>query len=129
MTTSSETAEAKSHEMLRVQRDGADVVELALAWMDERGDEPFLAWLHFYDPHYPYEPPGEFAERYADRPYDGEIAYTDQLLGRVLDYLREQGLYDSTLDRGDRRPRRGPGRAPRNRTTAFSSTTPRCMCH
>jgi arylsulfatase A-like enzyme/Flp pilus assembly protein TadD len=90
-------ADAKPHEMLRVQRDGAEVVEQALAWMDERGDKPFLAWLHFYDPHYPYEPPGEFAERYADRPYDGEIAYTDQLLGRVLDYLREKGLYDSTL--------------------------------
>jgi arylsulfatase A-like enzyme/predicted Zn-dependent protease len=86
-----------THEMLRVQRRGDAVVDRALAWLAGRNGKPFLAWLHFYDPHHPYEPPDEYARRYADRPYDGEIAYVDAMLGRVLDYLRDEGLYDSTL--------------------------------
>jgi len=90
--------DVKSHQMLRVQRDGAQVVERALEWLDQRDrGKPFLAWLHFYDPHHPYTPPSPFAERYAERPYDGEIAYTDSLVGRVVDYLRREGLYEHTL--------------------------------
>jgi arylsulfatase A-like enzyme/Tfp pilus assembly protein PilF len=88
---------AKSHELLRVQRVGSQVTDRALEWLEQHRDEPFFAWLHFYDPHHPYEPPGEYGERYAAEPYDGEIAYTDHQVGRVLDYLRESGRYDSTL--------------------------------
>ena len=43
---------------------------------------PFLAWVHLYDPHAPYDPPPPFRERFAGRPYDGEIAYADACLGR-----------------------------------------------
>jgi len=89
--------DAKSHQMLLVQRDGAQVVERALTWIDGLEGEPFFAWLHLYDAHHPYEPPGELAQRYADRPYDGEIAYVDQLVGRVMEHLRAAGLYESSL--------------------------------
>jgi arylsulfatase A-like enzyme/Tfp pilus assembly protein PilF len=89
--------DVKGHEILRVQRDGAQVVERALQFLEQYGDEPFFAWLHFYDPHHPYEPPGEFGQRYADQPYDGEVAYTDHLVGQILDHLRSAGLYESTL--------------------------------
>lgn len=82
---------------LHEQRDGAEVAEHGIRWIHAHHDEHFFLWLHFYDPHYPYDPKGEFAARYPGRPYDGEIAYTDSLIGRVVDDLKAQGLYDRTL--------------------------------
>jgi len=36
----------------------ADVVAgAALRWLESNHDSPFFAWIHFYDPHAPYEPP------------------------------------------------------------------------
>jgi arylsulfatase A-like enzyme/Tfp pilus assembly protein PilF len=89
--------DTKSHEMLRVQRDGAQVVERTLAWLGQKRDRPFFVWMHFYDPHHPYAPPPEYAAKFPGSPYDGEIAYTDHQVGHVLEYLRKEGLYDKTL--------------------------------
>ena len=50
-----------------------------------------------YDPHAPYRPPAPFDSRYKDRPYDGEIAFADSQLARVLEYLKSSGLYSRTL--------------------------------
>src|SRR6478672_6451573 len=44
------------------------------------GRAPWLLWVHYYDPHAPYEPPGELAERFRQAPYDGEIAFVDRQL-------------------------------------------------
>jgi tetratricopeptide (TPR) repeat protein len=52
---------------------------------------PFFLWVHFYDPHAPYVPPEPFASRFKDRPYDGELAFMDAQLGRVLDALKRKG--------------------------------------
>jgi arylsulfatase A-like enzyme/Flp pilus assembly protein TadD len=80
-----------------VQRDGAETVAAALAWLDRRSAErSFLLWLHLYEPHDPYTPPEPFASRHAGRPYDGEIAYADELLGRLVRGLRERDLYATT---------------------------------
>jgi arylsulfatase A-like enzyme/Flp pilus assembly protein TadD len=49
---------------------------------------PFFLWIHFYDPHLPYVPPEPYASRFKSRPYDGEIAFMDAQLGRVLDALK-----------------------------------------
>jgi tetratricopeptide (TPR) repeat protein len=74
------------------------VVDRALEWLDRRDDDrPFLLWTHFFDPHAPYEPPGDYRLRFATRPYDGEIAYTDEQVGRLLAGLDERGLRDRTL--------------------------------
>jgi choline-sulfatase len=81
----------------RAERDGAEVVERALAFWDARAAERVFAWLHFYDPHLPYQPRGELAREYADDPYAGEVAYVDALVGRLLDFLKRRGLYESTL--------------------------------
>ena len=54
-------------------------------------------FLHYFDPHAPYEPPEPFASRFGSNLYAGEIAYTDHCIGQVLDKLKELGLYDSTL--------------------------------
>jgi arylsulfatase A-like enzyme/Flp pilus assembly protein TadD len=51
---------------------------------------PFFLWIHFYDPHLPYVPPEPYASRFKSRPYDGEIAFVDAQLGRVLDALESK---------------------------------------
>jgi arylsulfatase A-like enzyme/tetratricopeptide (TPR) repeat protein len=58
---------------------------------------PFFLWLHLYDPHEPYRPPQPFRDMFADRPYDGEIAFTDTILASVMDRLDKLGLLQSTL--------------------------------
>lgn len=52
---------------------------------------PYFLWVHFYDPHLPYVPPEPYATRFKARPYDGEIAFMDSQLGRLLDALRRKG--------------------------------------
>jgi arylsulfatase A-like enzyme/Flp pilus assembly protein TadD len=75
----------------QVQRDGALTLAAAEKWLDGRGDRPFFLFLHFYEPHKPYAPPARYA---AYAPYDGEIAYADELVGRLLARLRGSSLYD-----------------------------------
>jgi choline-sulfatase len=58
---------------------------------------PFFIWLHLYDAHDPYDPPPPFRDAFADRPYDGEIAFDDAVVGSVLDRLDRLGLLSSTL--------------------------------
>ena len=79
-----------------VQRPGSVTLEAVEPWLAERSPgEPFFLFLHLFEPHTPYAPPPPY-DRYAD-PYDGEIATADAVVGRLLDQLRAQGLYDQTL--------------------------------
>src|SRR5262249_43279975 len=78
-------------------RKGAAVVEAALPWMRRARAQPSLTWIHLYDPHAPYEPPSPFRERHAGRPYDGEVAYADAQVGRLLAFLEETGRRSRTL--------------------------------
>lgn len=63
---------------------------LALA-ATESMEEPFFLWVHYFDPHHPYEPPGTH-----DDPYDGEVAFVDRQIGRLLDRLAARKLLDNT---------------------------------
>jgi arylsulfatase A-like enzyme/Flp pilus assembly protein TadD len=76
--------------------DAAEVNESAVPWLEEV-EEPFFAFVHYYDPHAPYEPPPPYDSLYAGRPYDGEIAFTDRAVGEVLGVLENRGLLDRTL--------------------------------
>lgn len=80
-----------------VERRGMMVVENALAWLKKDASGPFFLWLHFYDPHDPYDPEPPFKEQYASSPYNGEIAYVDSAVGKLLASLRSQGLYDQCV--------------------------------
>lgn len=75
----------------QVQRDGAQTLAAAETWLGARTSDRVFLFVHFYEPHKPYEPPARFSS-YA--PYDGEIAYADELVGRLLDRLKTDGLYD-----------------------------------
>ncbi len=79
------------------ERPGADVVDRALQWLSARtGERPFFLWVHLYDPHAPYAAPAPYAAEFAAQPYDGEVAYTDAQVGRLLDALRARGVMDRT---------------------------------
>jgi tetratricopeptide (TPR) repeat protein len=72
------------------------VTDAALRWL-AGVDRPFFLFVHYYDPHADYEPPAPFAERFRGRPYEGEIAYVDAAVGRLLDGLRARGGLDRTV--------------------------------
>jgi arylsulfatase A-like enzyme len=93
-----------------------DVTPPAITWLKQNagGNKPFFAWVHYFDPHSPYD----FREHFADLPksgssmppestdaetreriraYDTEIAYMDWHLGKLLNVLEELKVADSTL--------------------------------
>lgn len=76
---------------------GDRVLEKFRRWLDKSPPPPFFCWVHLYDPHAPYEPPAPFSERFAGDPYRGEIAYTDEIVGRLLAELERRGLAGDTL--------------------------------
>jgi arylsulfatase A-like enzyme len=62
---------------------------------------PFFYWVHFFDPHFPYEAPEHLAvtpgvaalpDEMARHAYLEELWYADKHFGRVLDQLESQGL-------------------------------------
>ena len=83
-----------------VQRRGGDVVGAFLDWFEGLGGRRFFGWVHLYDPHTPYDPPEPYRGAFAGRPwglYDGEIAYVDSLVGKVIERLREKGVLERTI--------------------------------
>jgi arylsulfatase A-like enzyme/Flp pilus assembly protein TadD len=62
--------------------------------------KPFFAWLHFYDPHTPYDPPEPFnkeGDNGLQGKYDGELAYTDSFVGKIIADLKAAGQLQHTL--------------------------------
>jgi arylsulfatase A-like enzyme len=118
------------------RRDAGPTTDAALAWLKQRPkDRPFFLWVHYIDPHWPYNAPAEFKRPFrrddggqyqhildgfkrkriksdqiyfdnrlgpdgiarAVAEYDNEIAYADLHMGRLLDHLKSEGIYDETL--------------------------------
>jgi choline-sulfatase len=76
----------------QVQRGGEATLAAAEKWLNARDPKkPFFLFFHVYEPHKPYTPPPRFT---SFEPYDGEIAYTDEIVGRLLDRLRALDVYD-----------------------------------
>ncbi len=71
----------------------------AISFVDRHVADRFFLWVHYYDPHYAYEPHPEVPSFGTDRMalYDGELRFTDMHIGRLLDELRAKGLYDKTI--------------------------------
>jgi arylsulfatase A-like enzyme len=46
-------------------RPGNETADSAIAWLRKLGSQPFFLWVHFYDAHYPYQPPQGFAGRFS----------------------------------------------------------------
>ena len=81
----------------RLERRGMEVEQHAESWLNAHPAGAHFVWVHFYDPHDPYEPPLPYSEVYKDRLYDGEIAYADSALGHFLAYLKKQGWYEGAM--------------------------------
>jgi tetratricopeptide (TPR) repeat protein len=79
------------------ERRAGEVVDRAIQWMNSQSGKPFFLWVHVFDPHSPYDPPEPFRERYAGRAYDGEVAYTDQQLGRLFEAAGRKAPPEKTL--------------------------------
>jgi len=79
-----------------VERRGDEVMRRALSWIEDTAP-PFFAWIHLYDPHEPYDPPGDLRDRFAKAPYDGEIAAVDRVVGSLVTALRGRSQLDSTV--------------------------------
>ncbi len=80
-----------------VDRRADESVDHALSWLKKNQRRPFFFWLHLYDPHSPYDPPEPYRSEYQGHLYDGEIAYADHELGRVIAWLKQSHLYDRSL--------------------------------
>ncbi len=108
----------REYQMVNSMRHASDVTPKALTWLRHERDkeQPFLLWVHYFDPHSPYE----LRERFADlekigeapppapgldsdtaqeriRQYNSEIGFTDYYIGILLDELERQDIYDNTL--------------------------------
>jgi len=115
-------------------RDAARVTDDAINWLKREKDSPFFLFINYMDPHEPYSPPPPYDRKFPgtysgfrdpeipvmsgerditprekahmEALYDGEIAFMDEHIGRLLDYLRKEGLYDTvpiviTSDHGE----------------------------
>ncbi|MHC4962269.1 MAG: sulfatase-like hydrolase/transferase [Planctomycetota bacterium] len=82
---------------LGTERRGDEASQVACQWLEENRDEDFFLFLHYYDPHQPYQPPEPFLSQYKDNLYAGEIAYTDHCIKQVLDKLKQLDIYDDAL--------------------------------
>ena len=85
-----------------VERTADRTTAAALAWLaglpaaPTAADQPWFTWVHYFDPHAPYEPPASFQER-AGGAYEGELAFVDSELGRLLAELSARGERGRTL--------------------------------
>lgn len=82
-------------DMTFVERKADVVVGKTLEWLEGRTG-PWFLWIHLFDPHQPYEPPEPFRSQYPGNPYDGEIAFVDSALAKLLGFLEERNLEDRT---------------------------------
>jgi arylsulfatase A-like enzyme len=89
-----------SHVMGYVERTADDTTDQALGWLRRRQAEPYFLWVHYYDPHANTNPPSPFKEQH-DLAYDGEIAFVDHELGRLLEAVRASGRKTLVVVVGD----------------------------
>jgi arylsulfatase A-like enzyme/predicted Zn-dependent protease len=84
------TAELTANEL---RRDGADSEAVAERWLATVGSTRLFLFLQLHEPHAPYLAPERFGSL---APYDGAIAYADEILGRFVHYLKTSQLYDQS---------------------------------
>jgi len=73
------------------------VVSAAVKWLAKKSPKPFFAWVHIWDPHYPYTPPEPMKSGFPDDPYFGEVAFVDTQLGLLLKSLKALGFKGDDL--------------------------------
>ncbi|MGZ7041567.1 MAG: sulfatase-like hydrolase/transferase [Thermoanaerobaculia bacterium] len=87
---------SRSATALDLERPASVTAQHAIQWIRERGNGPFFLFVHFFEPHAPYEPPEPFRSRFAN-PYDGEIATADAAVGQIIDELKRRQIYTEAM--------------------------------
>ncbi|MBP1612356.1 MAG: sulfatase [Acidobacteria bacterium] len=107
--------------------EASNTLDRARRWLAAHADQPFFLWVHFWDPHTPYDPPpgperamfvpdyrGPFERArslrrdgdppigaetlaYATRLYDGEVRYVDSRVGELVHAVRTLAGAANTL--------------------------------
>jgi len=85
-----------SRKITALERKAEEVVEKALSWLKIQSS-PWFLWIHCFDPHDPYDPPQPFKSQYEKNLYDGEVAYVDFALAKLLNYMKDNDLFNKTL--------------------------------
>lgn len=106
---------SRQYQVFNSSRYAEDVTPVAISWLEENRAGPFFLWVHYFDPHSPYNLREDFAEPASSghprstreplnramasriRKYDSEIGYADFYIGKLLARLDELGLKQSTL--------------------------------
>lgn len=113
--------------IFRKQADAQVITDLALDFLPPPGKRKLMMWLHYFDPHLPYAPPARhlpdqpkpdsLADRFdgknqvqtghliLDRQerewirslYQGEVAFVDEQVGRLIRRLKDLQIYDESL--------------------------------
>ncbi len=73
------------------ERPASGVTDAAARWLTTLEEGPFFLWVHYFDPHAPYAPPGLRKGVTEQEAYDAEIAYADGELGRLLAQVKSRG--------------------------------------
>jgi arylsulfatase A-like enzyme/Tfp pilus assembly protein PilF len=80
-----------------IQIRGDQVQAAAAQWISAHNSHRFFAFVHFYDLHGPYLMPAPWRARFPGRLYDGELAYVDDLIGKLWEDLVRLGISNRTL--------------------------------
>jgi tetratricopeptide (TPR) repeat protein len=112
---------ASLSEFVFPERRAAEVVAAARGWIVEQ-NRPWLAWVHVFDPHSPYSPPGPFSAEYAGNAYAGEVAYTDSALAPLLEVARSSTRPTTVIVTADHGEGLGDHGEPTHGVFAYEST-------
>ncbi len=88
---------ASPYKTENAERRAEETSARASRWLGQNAGRPFFCWVHFFDPHLPYDPPEPYKDEFRDAPYDGEIAYMDRSVGALRERLEELGHGGDTL--------------------------------
>ncbi len=97
----------------KYENDVQQMNQHAFAWLEKNKDVPFFLYLHYIDPHIPYDPPEKYREQFEqdhglalfnDRRqkvgvdlYDAEIRYSDDGMRDLVERLKSLGIWENTL--------------------------------
>src|SRR2546430_427096 len=79
-----------------LERRAPEVAREAARWIAS-APRPYFLWVHFYDPHAPYDPPPAFAAKFPGRSYDGEVAAADFGVSTLLRALDGERRRDTVI--------------------------------
>ncbi len=83
-------------ETAELERNAKDVTDAALSWLKQNKQNLIFMWIHYYDPHLPYDPPKIYKNKFKNS-YDSEINFVDNQIGRLSRYLNDSKLFQETM--------------------------------